>query len=89
MEIKKTKSLVRMMTYPETQHYCDEHPQWKIPNFIEAQAIDGDKCQYMLFWISDTLHNRNLVYNKKNQCIRDNHPLFKNYVVLIDNKENE
>ncbi len=84
MEIKKIKSLIKMMTYPEAQHYCDEHPKWKIPNLLEAQEINKEACAHMLFWISDTLHGRNLVYNKQNQYLRDNHPQFKNNVVLVE-----
>ena len=89
MEIKKVKSLVKTMIFAEAKRYCEEHPKWKIPNFVEAQEINKDNCDYVIFWISDTLHNRNLIYNKQNQCIKDNHPLFKNYVVLIENKENK
>ena len=87
MKNNQIKSLVLTMTYDQAQEYCNNHPKWKIPNLIEAQEINRDQCDHYLFWISDTLHNRHLIYNKLNFTITDNNKNFKNHVVLIENKE--
>jgi hypothetical protein len=83
MKRKKVKPLVKMMTYPEAVYYCESHTEWKIPNLLEAQAMDFHEAQHVLFWIEDKVQDRNLVYNKMNHSMKDSHPVFKNYVVLV------
>jgi hypothetical protein len=85
---KNSKSLVKKMTYPEVEHYCDEHPDWKIPTMTEAQNINIDECDHAEFWICDRVCGRNLVYSKLIHCMRDAHPMFMNHVVLV-RKENK
>jgi len=83
MKQKKTKALVKTMTYPEATVYCEKHTEWKIPNLLEAQEMKFQETEHMLFWIEDKVHNRNLVYNKLNHTMKDAHPMFKHNVILV------
>jgi hypothetical protein len=78
---KKSKELIKTMTFPEASHYCDEHPQWKIPNILEAQELEP--TEHNQFWISDSMHWLTFVYDKKKQCLIVQHPQFRNNVVLV------
>ena len=80
---KKSKSLIKQMTYPEAQKYCDDHPNFKIPNALEAQEFDKDEIAYDTFWISEMLSDRNVIYNKRKYCFRVVHPQMRQYVILV------
>ena len=82
MVIKNPKNLVKKMTLPEVENFCKSHPQYKIPNALDAVEFDLDACEHKVFWVSETLGDRAVVYDKKNHCFHMSHPMFMQHVVL-------
>jgi hypothetical protein len=81
--MKKAKTLIKKMTFPEAQQYCDNHPKWKLPNLLEAQTLSLHEAEHQLFWLVDKVQDRNLIYDKIRHTMKDSHPMFKHNVVLI------
>ena len=82
MIIKKVKNLVKQITLPEAIAYCNSHPQYKIPDALDAVEFDYDACEHKVFWTTETLGDRAVIYDKKNHCFHMSHPMFKHNVVL-------
>jgi len=77
----ETKSLVKLMTWMEMVDYCLKHPRYKIPSVREAEEMDEQ--EHDTFWVDESLGDRYVIYNKKDQCFKTTHPLFKQKVVLV------
>ncbi len=76
-----SKSLVKKMSYAETERYCNEHPAYKIPSPDEAESLDDQ--EHNKFWINEELGGRKIVYLKKEQRYQRTHPSFLHNVVLV------
>ena len=79
----KTKSLVKSMTYAEASHYCEVHPEWKIPSLEETYQADKTETDWDAFWVRDCIGDRSLIYNHRQQVLRVTHPNFKHNVLLV------
>ena len=75
-----SKDLVKKMSFAEAQRYCDEHPEYRIPDGYEATNLDSEHGS---FWISETLGDRNVLYVPMKQVFRMTHPSFLHFVVVV------
>ena len=75
------------MTRHEVIEYVLNHPAWKIPTALEAEALDIKDIEWDSFRVDEELSGRDVVYNKRKQCYRTTHPLFRNKVVLISGEK--
>lgn len=81
----KTKSLVKKMVYQEVVTYCLNHPEWTIPDSIEAEAMEMP--EHDNFWITSDLDGRYVIYHKRYQHYAITHPNFKHSVVLVKKED--
>ena len=82
MKNKRIKNLVVRFSWPELLHYIETHENVKIPNANEAQEFDYDECEHKEFWVDEQLGDRNVLYDKKKQCFKVTHSMFKHHAVL-------
>ena len=78
----KIKSLIKIMTLPETNKYIHDHPQWRLPSINEAKELH---TEHRSFWTSEMTEDRHAVWNQDLQDVVPSHWNFKQNVALISN----
>ena len=75
-----SKDLVKRMSIAELNRYCEEHPEYRVPNANEAEMIETD---HSTFWTCEELGDRCVTYQKEKQMFRRSHPVFLHSCVVV------
>ncbi len=79
-----SKDLVLKMTYKQAVDYCLKHTDYHIPDAQESEEL---LTEYESFWTNETLGDRRIIYNKKNQCYQRIHPNTKHHITLVKKEQ--
>jgi len=79
----KVKELVKDFTFEEVCNYLEGHTGLRLPTFEEARKLE---TRHNAYWVKDEVGDRQGIYENGN--LESSHVLFKNQVVLIDERNN-